>query len=89
MHAYIHIWDTGIDCHIIIFHLLYCCFTAALRLRYSCVTAAGIDFRIVYDSTLQVMAPNALVALSQNDERAREPQILARSLLHVLYYFFF
>jgi hypothetical protein len=31
------------------------------------------------------MAPNALVALSQNDERAREPQILARYLLLLLY----
>ena len=51
---------------------------------YTCVTAAGIDFRIVYDSTLQVMAPNALVALSQNDERAREPQILARYVLRFI-----
>ena len=62
----------------------YYYYSPALRLSYSCVTAAGIDFRIVYDSTLQVMAPNALVALSQNDERARDPQILARYLLRVI-----
>jgi hypothetical protein len=41
---------------------------------------AGVRFRIVYDPSLRVLAPNALVALSQNDERNRPPEVLARYL---------
>ena len=41
---------------------------------------AGVRFRIVYDASLQTLAPNALVALSQNDERNRPPELLARYL---------
>jgi len=45
------------------------------------LAGAGIDFQIVYDKHLQHLAPNSLVALSQNDERNRQPQVLARYLL--------
>ena len=41
---------------------------------------AGVRFRIEYDSSLRMLAPNALVALSQNDERNRPPEVLARYL---------
>jgi GR25 family glycosyltransferase involved in LPS biosynthesis len=42
---------------------------------------AGIQFKIVLDPGLEHVAPNALVALSQNDERTRPPEVLARYLL--------
>ena len=42
---------------------------------------AGIEFRMVFDKSLQHMASNALIALSQNDERNRPPDLLARYLL--------
>jgi hypothetical protein len=45
------------------------------------LSGAGIRFRMVFDAHLEYVAPNALVALSQNDERNRPPHVLARYLL--------
>ena len=42
---------------------------------------AGIHFKVIYDAGLEHLAPNALVALSQNDERNRPPEVFARWLL--------
>ena len=47
----------------------------------SLLRKSGIRFSIVFDPDLRILAPNAMIALSQNDERNRTPDQLASYIL--------
>mmetsp|Transcript_12175 Transcript_12175/g.42357 ORF Transcript_12175/g.42357 Transcript_12175/m.42357 type:complete len:1028 (-) Transcript_12175:32-3115(-) len=44
---------------------------------------AGLAFKLVYDKTFSILVNNSLLAVSQNDERNRSPDVLASYLLEV------